>query len=227
VLLSMYSGDSQPGVDGGQRSLDPATGISPAEGMWIHELCRQMKPQATLEIGLAYGFSTLYFLAALAENGSGQHTSIDPYQQKAPGRWAGIGLAQGRRLGGKRFRFMEERSFAALSHLADHSEQFDIIFLDGRHLFDFVVTEFTLSAELCSMGGYILLHDMWLPAIQRAAAFVRANRRDFEYVEAPLANLAVFRRCGTDDRQFKHFVDFCDPGRPSVPLQTSVAESCF
>lgn len=209
----MYAGDSQIGADGKKHSLDPAIGICPAEGIWIYELCRQMKPQATLEIGLAYGFSTLYFLAALAENGSGRHTSIDPYEQNVSGRWAGIGLVQGRRLGGERFRFIEERSFAALTHLADNAEYFDIIFVDGRHLFDFVVTEFTLSAELCFMGGYIILHDIWLPSIKRAVEFIRANRADFKYVETPLANIAVFRHFGTDDRQFKHFVDFCDLGR--------------
>ncbi len=211
VLLSMYAGDSQRGTDGQDHPINPATGISPAEGIWIYELCRKIKPQATLEIGLAYGFSTLYFLAALAANNSGRHTSIDPYQLKTPGQWAGIGLAHGRNLGGERFRFIEEPSFAALTHLADNSACFDIIFVDGRHFFDIVVTEFTLSAELCSMGGYIILHDMWLPAIQRAAAFIRANRKDFTHIETPLSNFAVFRHTGTDDRQFKHFVDFCDP----------------
>ena len=204
----MYAGDSQLGTDGEKHSLDPAIGICPAEGIWIYEFCRQVQPQATLEIGLAYGFSTLYFLAALAENRNGRHTSVDPYQLNASGRWAGIGLALGRRLGREKFRFIEERSFAALTRLADNSESFDVIFVDGRHFFDFVLTEFTLSAELCSMGGYILLHDMWLPSIQRAVAFLRANRTDFKYVETPVANIAVFRHTGMDDRQFKHFVNF-------------------
>jgi len=208
ALLSMYAGDSQLGVDGEKHSVDPAIGICPAEGMWIYELCRQVKPQSTLEIGLAYGFSTLYFLAALTENSNGRHTSVDPCQLNAPGRWAGIGLAHGRSLGGERFRFIEERSFAALTHFADNSECFDIIFVDGRHLFDFVLTEFTLSADLCPMGGCIILHDMWLPAIQRAVAFICANRTDFKYLETPVANIAVFPHTGTDDRQFKHFVDF-------------------
>jgi len=208
ALLSMYAGDSQLGTDGEKHSLDPAIGICPAEGVWIYELCRQVKPQATLEVGLAYGFSTLYFLAALAENRNGRHTSVDPYQLNASGRWAGIGLALGRRLGRERFRFIEERSFTALTRLADNSESFDVIFVDGRHFFDFVLTEFTLSAELCSMGGHILLHDMWLPSIQRAVAFIRANRTDFKYVETPVANIAVFRHTGMDDRQFKHFVNF-------------------
>ncbi len=209
----MYAGDSQVGADGEKHSLDPGIGICPAEGIWIYELCRQIKPQATLEIGLAYGFSTLYLLAALAGNGNGRHTSVDPYQLNPPGRWAGIGLAQARRLGGERFRFIEEPSFAALAHLADNSESFDIIFVDGRHLFDFVMAEFTLSAELCSTGGYIILHDMWLPSIQRVAAFIRANRTDFQYADTPVTNIAVFQHTGVDDRPFKHFVEFCDPGR--------------
>jgi len=204
----MYAGDPQPGADGEMHPIDAATGICPAEGLWVYELCRQLRPQATLEIGLAYGFSTLYFLAALAENGNGRHTSIDPLQRNAPGRWAGVGLTQGKRLGGERFRFIEERSFAALVHLTDHSECFDIVFVDGRHFFDFALVEFTLSAALCIMGGYIVLHDMWLPSIQRAVAFICANRPDFKYIETPLANIAAFQRCGTDDRPFKHFVDF-------------------
>lgn len=193
--------------------MDAAFGICPAEGIWIYELCRLVRSQATLEIGLAYGFSTLFFLAALAENRNGRHTSADPHHRNVPGRWAGIGLMLARRLGGERFRFIEERSFAALTHLADHSQCFDIIFVDGRHLFDFIVTEFTLSTELCSMGGYIILHDAWLPSIQRAVAFIRANRTDFEYVETPVANIAVFRHTTTDDRLFRHFVDFYDRGR--------------
>lgn len=213
ALLSMYAGDSQLGTDGKHHAIEPATGISPAEGIWLYDLCRRTKARNTLEIGLAYGFSTLYFLAALAARNGGRHTSIDPLQKKVPGKWAGIGLTHGKRLGGKRFRFIEERSFAALTHLADRAECFEIIFVDGRHFFDIVLSEFTLSAELCSLGGYIILHDMWLPAIQRAVAFIRTNRTDFKYIKTPLPNIAVFRRTGTDGRPFKHFVDFCNLDR--------------
>ena len=66
-------------------------------------------------------------------------------------------------------RFIEERSFAALTHLADNSECFDIIFVDRRHLFDFVLTEFTLSAELCSMGRahYLARHVVAINSASR------------------------------------------------------------
>jgi hypothetical protein len=41
ALLSMYEGDLQLGEDGEKHSLDEITGISPAEGMWIYELCKK------------------------------------------------------------------------------------------------------------------------------------------------------------------------------------------
>lgn len=78
ALLSIYEGEPQLAEDGERHRLDGCTKISPVEGMWIYELCRQAKPHATLEIGLAYGFGTIYFLAALAENGDSRHPAIDP-----------------------------------------------------------------------------------------------------------------------------------------------------
>lgn len=207
ALLSMHAGEPQLGEDGQLQVLEGNTGLTPAAGIWIYELCRKVKPSATLEIGLAYGFSTIYFLAALAENSKGQHIAIDPYQRCAPG-WCGIGLEHGRRFGGNKFRFIEERSSAALIHLAEQSECFEIILVDGRHLFDLALVDFTLSAELCSMGGYVILDDMWLPSIQRVVSFIRTNRKDFTEFETPVANIAVFQRTGTDDRRFKHFVGF-------------------
>ncbi len=205
--LSMYAAEPQRGEDGQMHALEGNTGLSPSAGIWIYELCRRTSPLATLEIGLAYGFSTIYFLAGLAEDGNARHTAIDPYQLRAPG-WRGIGLAQGKRFGGDRFRFIEERSSAALIHLAQQSECFQIILVDGRHLFDLALVDFTLSAEVCSMGGYIILDDMWLPSIQRVVSFIRTNRQDFTELETPVANIAAFRRTGTDDRKFKHYADF-------------------
>jgi hypothetical protein len=44
-------------------------------------------------------------------------------------------------------------------------------------------------------------------SIQRVVAFIRENREDFTEVETPVANIAVFRRTGADDREFKHFME--------------------
>ena len=119
----MYEGDLQVEEDGEKHSLDEITGISPTDGMWIYELCRKVKPQANLEIGLAYRFSTIYFLAVLAENGNGHHSSIEPISAVPSREMGGNRIKTWRSLRGKTFQSIEECFFAALTHLADHAER--------------------------------------------------------------------------------------------------------
>lgn len=205
ILLSMYAGEPQPGADDRSHSLDGISSISPEQGMWIYEFCRRTKPAKTVEIGLAYGFSTLYILAALYENGEGSHTSIDPFQSA----YHEIGMHQPARVNMERvFRHIKERSYPAMTDLARKSEMFDFIFIDGNHRFDDALVDFTLSSEVCANGGHIVFDDMWMDAIQRAVAFVRLNRKDFSEVQTPIRNIAVFRRIAADKRNWDHYLEF-------------------
>src|ERR1700737_3662988 len=97
-LLSMYAGEPQLGAEDHKYPLEGISRISPAEGMWLYHLCRQEKPKETLEIGLGYGFSTIYFLAALQTNAAGHHTAIDPFQLRESSKWRGIGLQHAKQL---------------------------------------------------------------------------------------------------------------------------------
>ena len=207
ALLSMYNGEPQLGSDGERHNLSKIARISPEQGMWLYNLCRETKPKSTLEIGLAYGFSTVYFLAAIHGNGFGRHTAIDPFQSG----YQGIGSRQPQTLGMvDSFLLMEERSFSALVRLAERKQMFEVIFIDGNHHFDNALVDFTLSAELCPMGGYIILDDMWMPSIRMAAAFIRSNRKDFDELKTPVRNIAAFRRIGQDARSWRHYVEFFD-----------------
>jgi Methyltransferase domain len=204
-LLSMYRGEPQRGTDGHLHPIDAVTKISPAAGAWLYQFCVQHRAQHTLEIGMAYGFSTIASLAALAHNHGLSHTAIDPFQEEL---WAGIGLAHARALDATRVRFMNEPSFAALARLASEERHFDVIFIDGVHLFDGALLDFTLSAGLCPIGGHVILDDLWMPAIRRVCAFIRTNRLDFAEVPVRVGNTAVYCRVGPDERDWKHFVDF-------------------
>ncbi len=210
ALLSMYNGEPQLGSDGERHSLDGITRIGAEEGMWLYKLCVEVKPKTTLEIGLAYGFSTSYFLAAICEDGFGRHTAVDPSERC----FHGIGLRRSQSLGmSDSFRFIEERSATALVHFADHGETFEVIFIDGGHRFDDVIVDFTLTAKLCPLGGYIILDDIWMPSIRRAVDFIRSNRKDFEELKTPVLNIAAFRRIGEDTREWDHYVEFLKPLR--------------
>lgn len=210
ALLSMYSGHPQRGIDGKMHVIDKITSIAPPQGLWLYDLCLSVKPQATLEIGMAYGFSTLFFLAAAAKNGIGYHTAIDPFQRAD---WNGIGLAHAQALAPRwgnepAFRHIEERSDRAATDLARANCRYDLIFIDGNHRFDDVLVDFYLYAPLCRIGGLIILDDVWMSSVQTAIAFIGRNRTDFCEVPAAGPNVRLFRKTGDDHRPWHDFRQF-------------------
>jgi predicted O-methyltransferase YrrM len=210
ALVSMYRAETMAGIDGVQYPVDGVTGIRPSQGMWFYDQCCSLKPSATLEIGCAYGFSTVFFLAAIAKNGAGGHTAIDPFQRTD---WHGTGVANVRAVGAESwFRLIEERSDRAATDLARKNASFDIIFIDGNHRLDDALVDFYLYAPLCKPEGLIILDDMWMNSIQTAASFIRSNRTDFVEVPTALPRLCVFKRVGDDLRPWDHFQPFTVAG---------------
>jgi predicted O-methyltransferase YrrM len=164
-----------------------------------------------IEIGTGYGYSTLFILAAISKNAIGHLTSIDPTVRTA---WHGIALRSIEKVGaGQCFRHIEDRSDLAAIDLAREGAAFDLIFIDGNHRFDDVLTDFYLFAQLCVKGGQVVFDDMWMPSIRAVVSFVRANRADFR--EAPNAehNIAVFEKVGEDVREWDHFRPFSIVGQ--------------
>jgi predicted O-methyltransferase YrrM len=207
ALKSMYDVKPQMGTDGKIHKLDGVTKISPDQGVWIYELCRKVKPQRTLEIGLAYGFSTIFFLAAIQANGMGMHVAMDPFEKTE--EYYGIGLQKVQELGMQRFfRFMEEKDITGIPALIREGLQFDVIFIDGNHRFDDVFLDFTLCDYVCAKNGFIILDDSWLPSISRVISFIENNRADYRHYPSPIKNIRVFQKVGDDQRNWDHFVDF-------------------
>ena len=79
----IYSDQVVLGEDGASHGILPVA-VTPERGAFIADLCRAEKPSTTLEVGMAWGLSTLYILAALAEVRGGAvgppHVVMDPYQ---------------------------------------------------------------------------------------------------------------------------------------------------
>jgi predicted O-methyltransferase YrrM len=207
VLRSMYNAEPQLGADGNKYPIDARTRIDPAQGMRIYQLVRDSKPDNTLEIGLGYGFSTVYFLAAIRANGKGHHVAVDPYQIHP---WNGVGLTREKVLGIEQgvFEHCSEMSFQGLARFTREKREFGTILIDGDHKFDFTLVDFSLASFICAQGGHIILDDMWMPSIQRVASFVRLNRLDFAEVPTPIRNVALFQKISGEQRQWDHFVPF-------------------
>ena len=50
------------------------------EGNYLYSLVRWLRPQVTVEVGMANGLSTLFIASGLRDNGYGRHIAIDPFQ---------------------------------------------------------------------------------------------------------------------------------------------------
>jgi predicted O-methyltransferase YrrM len=214
VLAEMYGATTLRGTESDQPiTLNPITRISIEQGAMLHRLAREHRVQRSLEVGLAYGFSTVWLLDALAAQAEAVHIAIDPFQKTG---WGGIGLAQAARVDfAGRFDWLPEYSIHALSDLIRQQQRFDFIYIDGNHRFDDVMVDFYLADQLMRPGGLIVLDDLWMPSIRTVADFIFHNRA-YELVPQPVGNIAVLLKQRDDDRDWKHFVRF--NVHPAAPL---------
>lgn len=201
ILDEMYSAPSLEGLNG-EVAIDQVTRVDPVKGAELYRLVRESGAQKSLEVGLAYGFSTIWIMDALEEGGS--HVAIDPFQSSY---WHGVGLVQARRLSGKTFTFLEDYSIHALSDFIRAGDRFDFIFIDGNHRFDDVLVDFYLADQILNVGGIMVLDDTWMASIRTAHKFVLANRA-YQPVPQKGRTMAALRKTRDDDRDWRHFRPF-------------------
>lgn len=168
VLRSILSSGSVATEDGKTRSLHSA--ISREEGEFLQEMIRSARPQVSLEVGCAYGVSSLYICEALREVNAAKHIIIDPHQHSM---WEGIGLNNLRRAGYLDIvDFNEAFSYEYLSHLTENHVTIDLAFIDGNHMFDYVLVDFFLIDKLLRPGGIVIMDDLSYPSIRSVCRYV-------------------------------------------------------
>jgi predicted O-methyltransferase YrrM len=149
------------------------SGIELRYAQVLHDLVLRERPAVVLELGLAYGVSTLAILSALAPTG-GKLISIDPFQTDA---WHGIGLANVRRAGyADAHTLIEQPDYYALPDLSRQGLQIDLAYLDGGHAFEYVLLDFFFVDRMLDVGRVIGFNDCIFPAIHRTLRFVKSHR---------------------------------------------------
>src|SRR5262249_33703823 len=92
VLAEMYDGEPLFGTESRDPiALDSITRISAEQGAVLRQLMIDNSVSRSLEIGFAYGFSTLWMLDALRSSSDAMHVAIDPFEKS---QWSGVGLYQ-------------------------------------------------------------------------------------------------------------------------------------
>jgi predicted O-methyltransferase YrrM len=151
----------------------PITGISiPAdEGRYLQHLIREHRPKITLEIGCAFGISSLFICEALRDVGGSKHIMIDAWSEASR-----VAAANLNRAGyGGLFEQHIKLSFEALTELRAKGTIIDLAFLDGMHTFDYVLVDFFLTDKLLRSCGIVVIDDYSWPAIYKVCRYVMAN----------------------------------------------------
>ena len=155
------------------NSYKSASSVTFETGTLLYDLVRSLKPDKTLETGMAQGMSTLFICQAHRDNGAGCHTAIDPLQEKL---FKSIGLANIERANLKDIlRFYQAPSDEVLPQLFAQHEQFDLAFIDGNHRFDYALVDFFYIDKLLKLGGHVAFDDIWIPSVRKVASFVLKN----------------------------------------------------
>jgi predicted O-methyltransferase YrrM len=142
----------------------------------IRALMMELKPERTLEIGMAFGGSALTFAAShrdLERVPHGQHTAIDHAQNSYwddAGRenLEGAGLAE-------YVEVIEQYSAFALPQLISEERKYDLIYVDGSHQFEDVLVDFVFCHELLNVGGMILFDDSTDSQVAKVLRFIESN----------------------------------------------------
>jgi predicted O-methyltransferase YrrM len=145
----------------------------------LYDLVKILRPDASVEIGLAQGISALAIAQALEDNAHGVHHVVDPYQSAA---WDDIGLTNLRRAGlDGRVRFYEQ----FVEEVVPTLPPVGFAFVDGSHRFDEAMVDFVLIDKRLEVGGIIGFHDLWMNALQKLLRYILANRAYRVYEDVP------------------------------------------
>jgi hypothetical protein len=146
----------------------------------LRSLMLEFQPKTTLEIGLSFGGSCLTLGAThrdLRHFPTKQHIAIDPFQKTV---WDDVGKVLLEKESLLDYvEIIEDFSFNALPELLRKSKVFDLIYIDGSHLFEDVFIDFFYSDKLLRTSGLILFDDSSDANVRKVLNFIDYNLKDY------------------------------------------------
>jgi predicted O-methyltransferase YrrM len=170
VIADIYNSGFVIGLSGKKHQLHSA--IDQKEGQFLSSII-QADPaiRNTLEVGCAYGLSSLFIASAIRGRPSAAHTIIDPFQRS---QWDGVGIQNLKAAGIDFYQLIEANSELALPGLLEaHEGQFDFIFVDGWHTFDHTLLDCFYATRLLRVGGVLAIDDVGYPSVKRVVNFLK------------------------------------------------------
>jgi predicted O-methyltransferase YrrM len=138
----------------------------------LTRMCRERGVRRAIDIGLAYGASSLGILDGMPPGG--RLVAIDPHQSTD---WGNIGVLNARRAGyGDALELVELPDDRALPMFLERGDRFELAFVDAWHTFDSTFIDCYYLDQLLEVGGLMVFHDYAMPGVNRAIAALMAHR---------------------------------------------------
>ena len=136
---------------------------------YLQKIINENNFRDSLEIGFAYGMSTLAIVEEVAVK-QGHHTVIDKFQMDA---WGGNGLDLIKKAGySDHLEFIGEYCYHALPMLMFANKRFDFAYIDSTKQFDWLMVDFFYIDKMMKVGGVIVFDDVYFPAIRRLLRYI-------------------------------------------------------
>lgn len=158
--IDIWRWDSDVGVHFELSSSDAA------KGRVLSAAVRVMRPQNCLELGTAYGMSSLFVLSQLASNrGAGKLTTVEFFEPQFGIASSLLNERYGDRVDCRKIEIGER-----LPELADSLGDIDFVFHDADHTGEVYIRDFQMLEPHMAPGGVILFDDIrWShPEVQDA-----------------------------------------------------------
>jgi predicted O-methyltransferase YrrM len=152
----------------GQRiTVDSETSREQCE--YLQDIIRKNHFTDTLEIGFAFGTSTLSIVEAVAAN-NGRHTVIDKFEISAYG---GSGLDLVRQGGyADRLEFVEKFCYETLPEYMLAGRKFDFAYIDSTKQFDWLMIDFFYIDKMLKIGGIVTFDDVNFESIRKLVRYI-------------------------------------------------------
>ena len=158
--------------DTGGMHIPLHSNTSMEQGIFLQKMFDLVKPKRSLEVGFAYGISTLFILEKHRENNSEDeaHIVIEPDDY-----WGTAAVHNITQEGLLRYlQIRKNYSDKILTQLFHENYRIQYAYIDTTKQFDVVMQDFYFINKLMDIGGVIILDDCgggW-PGIQRVARFI-------------------------------------------------------
>jgi len=167
VLREIFKTSTVIGQNGEKHPLHSQT--SENQCKFLESIIIKTKARIAVEIGLAYGISSLAICEALRNQDNPRHHIIDPLQAD----WQDIGLLNLEKAGFlKNVEFYRDYSHAVLPKLHGSGLRADFAYADTTKVFDILMVDVFYLHKILRVGGILVLDDCNFPGIRKLARFL-------------------------------------------------------